>query len=299
MLHELTAILAADLPSQDDAGKLADVLYSRCYTRSILSAPTDSAAAPQDLTAALAAANRSRARWWEGWRVEQVLDDGRIAAVRSGFERAFLPGEYIAYRGIGTGLEKGAPITVFSAAGSNQVQPTFYYAFGEAVADFEWTGATLRIYWNVQPEGAARLMEAITRQFNRYQIPFRFKCLNDASLFTRRDAAVLYLDRRHYRLAALLVESIHQEVLPWLSIGTPLFAKPLAPGLALAEDPGVSFGMHRCAILAAAMVASCGTPVEQRLEEVRRCFAERGLSLDSPWLNPNSAETYGYPIESA
>jgi hypothetical protein len=57
--------------------------------------------------------------------------------------------------------------------------------------------------------------------------------------------------------------------------------------------------MHRCAILAAAMVASCGTPVEQRLEEVRRCFAERGLSLDSPWLNPNSAETYGYPIESA
>jgi hypothetical protein len=299
MLHELTAVLAADLPAQDDAAKLAAILYSRCYVRSILDAPAASVSAQRDLAAALAAANRSRPRWWEGWRVEQVLEDGRIVAARSGVERAFLPGEYVAYRGIGTGLVKGAPISVFCAAGSDQVQPSFYFAFGETVADFEWSGSTVRFYWNVQPEGAPRLMEAITRQFNRYRIAFRFKCLNDASLFPRRDAAVLYLDRRNYRLAALLVESIHVDVLPWLNPGTPLFAKPLARGLALAEDPGGSFGMHRCEILAAAMATSCGTPVEQRLAEVRRSFADRGLSLDSPWLNPNSAEVYGYPVESA
>ncbi|HUB82430.1 MAG TPA: T3SS effector HopA1 family protein [Bryobacteraceae bacterium] len=298
MLSELTAVLAADWPSQDDAAELTGLLYTRSYTRSVLDVPTGSAAAPRDLSADLAAANQSRSRWWKGWRVEQVLDDGRIVAARNGAERAFLPGEYVAYRGIGTGLAKGEPISVFSAAGSSEIQPAFYYAFGEAVADFEWTGATLRIYWNVQPEGAPRLMAAVTREFNRYQIPFRFKCLNAASSFPRRDAAVLYFDRRHYRLAALLVESIHREVLPWLSPGTPLFTKPLAPGMALAEDPGASFGMHRCAILAEAMAASPGKPVEERLAELRRCFAERGLCFDSPWLNANSAETYDYPIES-
>ena len=68
----------------------------------------------------------------------------------------------------------------------------------------------------------------------------------------------MYIDRRYYPIAALLVESIYGGVRPWLNASTPLFAKPLARGLALAEDPGDSFGKHRCTILAGAMAASRG-----------------------------------------
>ena len=39
LLAELNAILAAGLPAQDNARTLAGVLYSRCYTSSILDAP--------------------------------------------------------------------------------------------------------------------------------------------------------------------------------------------------------------------------------------------------------------------
>ena len=60
MHQELTAILAAPLPHQDDAGKLADVLYERCYTHSILDPVAASSDSDQDLTAVLAAANASR-----------------------------------------------------------------------------------------------------------------------------------------------------------------------------------------------------------------------------------------------
>ena len=160
MLAELTAILSADLPSQDDAAKLSDILYSRCYVRSILDASV-TGAPKADLTPALAAANCSRALWVEGWRIDQVLDDGRIVARRHGAERAFLPGEYITHRGMGAGPKVGSAITVFVSPGSSEIQTSFCHAFGETVGDYEPVGSLLRFYWNIQPEGAPRLMEAV------------------------------------------------------------------------------------------------------------------------------------------
>ena len=183
MLTELSAILNADLPSQDDAAKLSDTLYNRCYTRSILdSARPSGSEVAADLTEALRAANGSRSKWVEGWRIDQALDDGRIVARKNGAERAFLPGEYITHRGLGVGPKEGTGITVFVAAGSSEIQPAFYYAFGEAIGDDEPAGV-VRFYWNIQPEGAPRLMAALTRELNRFQLPFRFKCLNHTSFF--------------------------------------------------------------------------------------------------------------------
>jgi hypothetical protein len=299
MLAELTAILAADLPTQEDAAKLSEILYSRCYTRSILDAGAVGQTASADLTQDLAAANRSRSAWVEGWRIDQMLDDGRIVARKNGAARSFLPGDYITHRGLGSGPEEGGEITVYVMPGTTGLQPSFYYAFGETIADRDPAGNTLRFYWNIQAPGAPKLMEALTRELNRFQLPFRFKCLNNASYFPRRDAAVLYIDRRYYPITAMLVERVHSEMRPWLNESTPLFAKPLAQGLALAEDPGDSFGKHRCAILADAMAASHGRTVEDRLAEVRRRFEERGHSLDSPWLNANSSAQYEYPFATA
>jgi hypothetical protein len=142
-------------------------------------------------------------------------------------------------------------------------------------------------------------MEAITREFNRFQIPFRFKCASRVSDYPRRDAAVLYLHVRYYPIAALVVEKVHAQVLPLLAAGTPLFAKRLADGLAFAEDPGESFGENRSKILAAAMVATRGKSVDERLVEVHRQFEQRGLSLDQPWLNPGSVHRYAFPFPVA
>ena len=292
------AILAADLPGQDDAGTLTGVLYRRCYMHSILDPP---AAAPEgtidrDLTSLLIAANAGRAGWDEGWRIDQVLDEGRILARKGGAARSFLPGEYLTHRGLGVGPEAGKPVGIFLPVGSADLQPGFYHAFGDTAGEFGDSGQTLRFYWNVSAEGAPRLVEAVTRHFNRFQIAFQFKCGNRAAYYPRRDAAVLYLDRRHYAIAALLVERVHLEIGDWLNIDTPLFARRLAGGLAFAEDPGDSFGKHRCKILAAAMAATPGKPAEERLGEVRRQFEQRGLSLDRPWLNAGSVNRYEFPF---
>jgi hypothetical protein len=47
------------------------------------------------------------------------------------------------------------------------------------------------------------------------------------------------------------------------------------------------------------MAASQQKAVGERLAEVRRHFEERGLSLDSPWLNANSQGQYEYPFSIA
>ena len=296
--EELNAILAADLGAQDDPAKLAVILYNRCYTESILSWQAEAPAphSPANLTPLLEAANRSRASWDEGWKIDQLLGEGRILARKGAAARSFLPGEYLTNRGLGSGPQAGAMVNILVAPGSTELQPGYYYAFGETVSQFEEGEQTVRFFWNVTADGAPRLMEAITQQFNRFQIPFRFKCPSGSADYPRRDAAVLYLHSSYYSIAALTVEAVHAQVSPWLNLGTPLFAKRLAHGLAFAEDPGESFGENRSKILAAAMAATRGKSVDERLAEVRRQFEQRGLSLNQPWLNPGSVDRYPFPF---
>jgi hypothetical protein len=302
LAEELNAILAADLGPQDDAAKLAVIIYNRCYTVSIFDSeqmhrlPDGRGSETLDLTPILETANSCRASWDEGWKIDQLLSEGRILARKGGAARAFLPGEYLVHRGIGSGPKAGARVSIFLAPGAAEVQAGYYYAFGATVSEFEENERMVRFFWNVTPDGAPRLMETITREFNRFQIPFRFKCASRASEYPRRDAAVLYLHPRYYPIAALVVEAVHAQLSPRLNPGTPLFAKRLADGLALAEDPGESFGENRSKILAAAMAATHGKPVEERLAEVQRQFEQRELSLEQPWLNPGSTDCYQFPF---
>jgi len=299
MRRELEAIMATEWPEMEDTAALAKRLYKRCYNHSILDPPPAADATGPDLLDALIAANRGRATWDEGWRIDQPLDDGRVLARKGGAARAFLPGEFITDRGPDRGPEAEAPVNVFTAPGSADLQGAFYFAFGESVEELGPTIPTLRVYWNIAPEGAAHLMQALTREFNRFQVAFRFKCLRHVAHYSRRDAAILYVSRRSYPIVAMLIEKIYPSVRPWLRGAVPLFTKPVAHGLGMAEDPGDSFGAHRTKILAEALAASRDKSVDERMEELRRQFATRGISLDTPWLGPNSPETYVFPFPAA
>jgi lantibiotic modifying enzyme len=78
---------------------------------------------------------------------------------------------------------------------------------------------------------------------------------------------------------------------------TPAFTKELAPGLGVAENPpgGESFGLHRCRVLAEALVKSKEggkKSVKAALATVERCFADAGIVLEQPYLNPDSLDVY-------
>jgi len=181
------------------------------------------------------------------------------------------------------------------------MHPGFYYVFGEAVGDQQDDSGLLRFYWNIQADGAVSLVRLITERLNRFQLPFRFKIVNNPTDFDRSDTAILYVNQRYYRLVAELLAEVHQQVSDQLEIGTPLFTKQLAPGLGLAEEPttGESFGQQRCRILAEALWNIYEQQLkedETQLNEIRKQLELNGINPDLPYLNAGSTGTYDFPF---
>jgi hypothetical protein len=276
---------------------LTEVLYGRAYARR-LGWPAPAATTPgadDDLVPALSAANPGRERWEAGWQVRQALSTGRIVAERHGGARFLWPGEFIASDAPGGAPQKGTRVTLWRPRESATLQPGFYYAFGEAAWEDE--APLLRVYWNAAPAGAVALTAALVATMNRWGVPFRYKCLSRRSLYPRTDSAVLYVARRGWRLVRELMAEVHAAVAPQLNPDPPLFARPLAPGMSMAEDPGTgdSFGMSRCRMVAEGLWTAwrTGHPgTRGRLEAVRQAFERGGVSLDRPWVSMSSPARY-------
>ncbi|HVX64977.1 MAG TPA: T3SS effector HopA1 family protein [Bryobacteraceae bacterium] len=174
-------------------------------------------------------------------------------------------------------------------------QPGAYLAYGAPEPPgTQW----LRFYWNVTPRGAILLTARATSVLNRLLVPFRLKVQFDTSL-RRRDAAVLYLPRGLWEHARAVMEPLSRELEASGDVcpDTPLFTRPLRPGIALAEDPqaGLSFGMHRSGLAARALVRGydLGHAGEEALWlDLAAEFRAEGLSLERPYLNAGSTDVY-------
>ena len=281
---------------------LEQALYQHCYCRTFDGGLRDEQPLNVqgiDLTPALSEANSTRERWDAGWQVYQILPSGQILAHKDGRTRALWPGEFLSTDAPGMALRPGMNLSVFFMRETRTMQPGFYFAFGEAQAGELDNFSLARLYWNVRAEGAVTLMRTVTRGLNRFQVPFRLKSLTNSAFYTRNDAAVLYVDKRFFRVTARVLADIYEEVSQHLRPDAPLFTKPLADGLALAEEPytGESFGMQRCRILAEGILSAHARGARDeaaRLEEVERHFAAYGLKLEAPYLNPRSIDQYEF-----
>ncbi len=283
--------------AQQAEARLCELLYERCYMRRIDAAQ----AAPEsngdnDLLVGLSAANAARPRWQTGWRIESVHNGGWISAQRDGLARTFAPGEFATKEGPGMPLRIGATVDVYLAVESQHMQPGFYFAFGETVTCESDNGCLLRFYWHLEPGGAHLLLNSLSTLLNRFQVPYRFKCLRHPAAYVRSDSAVLFVPRRWYQIAARLLRETRRSVATHLRADAPLFTKVLAEGLALAEDPGGgrSFGMHRCGALARAICNAAPGQGSLPVKEIEEALSRQGISLLFPYLNQGSADIYDF-----
>jgi len=148
------------------------------------------------------------------------------------------------------------------------------------------TPGTARAYWHLCREGALPAVRAL-RLLDEQGLSYHFKVLNDPGQFVRCDAAVLYAPRESMGDPALA--AFCRALAPWLRPGTPAFARPVAKGVALADDPGggESFGLHRCRLAAQGLLAA------QRDGRDRLAAMEEELrkaGLDAPHLAPGRSE---------
>ena len=276
-------------------------LYASCYSREFR-VPLDlsfGGADPTDsIEMELSAANTTRERWDYGWRVTQILADGSLYAMKHDQSRRLRPGEYM-FQDPAAPAQPGAWIRAFLSKEDVLSQPGFYIVQPEIAPSFTDFQSLVRLYWNISPDCAPELLHLVTGRFNALRVPFQFKTLRYRSQYSRADSAVLFVGWRYTGIALRLASEIHADLRRHMKPYTPLFAKQLLPGLALAEDPGngQSFGMSRCSLLAQSVVNAWQQgqqSQESRMSILRGLFDKTGLNLDHPHLSLSSVDHYEF-----
>lgn len=242
----------------------------------------------------LSAANRGRGFVEGGWVVREIHDTTAIVE-RHGLS-LWVPVDDCVVPA-GARITAGEPVGLPHSRELPAYSPGFYSAFSDRSFPASNTTRVVRLYWNLRQEGAVPFVEAVSERLNHARLPFRFKVLSDPDNYERCDAAVIYLPVETYQEATPIIERIHTHVASLLRTITPAFTKPLAPGLGLAENPpgGHSFGMHRCGLVADGLITAfseAASSLPERAELAIKRFAEAGVDIESPFLNPGSADSY-------
>ncbi|MCG9889917.1 MAG: T3SS effector HopA1 family protein [Thermosynechococcaceae cyanobacterium MS004] len=160
----------------------------------------------------------------------------------------------------------------------------------------------LNIYFNLAPEGALALMEALTTALNPLRIPFSLNVPVDEIDCDYPDAIVLTLRKVDYHRVQPILREIYQKQQAHYRPKTPLFTKFLAPGLALAEQPlqtftaQESFCLNRYQVVAEGLVTAWRqhkSDAAERRRAIYHSFSACQISLEYPYLNPGSEDRYG------
>jgi hypothetical protein len=238
----------------------------------------------------MSTANTGRGSWEAGWTIQRV--ERGEALVADGTLRARVP--LSDCRAPSGALQAGGAVSIRLPKEFAERSPGFYTAVSEAPADLAASDGVVRVYWNISPSGAAALVGALTSRLNGKRVPFRLKVADHPLRLTRCDAAVLYLRGDTFQALEEMLHELAAALGVHLRPRTPAFTLEFAPGVGLAEDvsDGDSFGVRRCATLAEGIVRAHMRGLRRtdaRLGEVAACFAEDGVRIDAPYLEPSLA----------
>ncbi len=258
--------------------------------------PTEARAEHMEL---LSAANKTVDSFDPYWSVYAVDANGNAFVQKNGAYRTLMPNGFQFVTQGDTQLKVGTMVHITIKKENKEVQPVFYHVYSQALMPQE--AEFIRFYFNLKGEGAATLIEEITASFNKYKVPFLFKCLNHPDLYTRTDSAVLYLNKAQFKIGTRLLKPILDKMAPFMNEEVPLFSKKIRPGVSFAEDPGngQSFGMSRCTILAQGIVNAYQKKLgdaKERRKEIMRYLRNKGVEADRIYLKSNSHFPYDFTI---
>ncbi|GAA4164973.1 hypothetical protein GCM10022286_27480 [Gryllotalpicola daejeonensis] len=149
---------------------------------------------------------------------------------------------------------------------------------------------TVRCYLNVVPDAAPRVFAKVVSGLESAGVVFAAKLLDNPANFGRPDAAVFYTTRADVAvLARCAVAAWHPSA---FGSEVPAFTREVVPGIALADDPGdgVSFGYHRCSLIAQGLSASVSADPHERLGAIIDAFLRAGIDPARPHLGPGRSE---------
>ncbi|GAC1471429.1 MAG: hypothetical protein NVS2B14_17030 [Chamaesiphon sp.] len=290
-------------------------IYYNGYLQDLLALDADSneLTVPKDLvnntvmgvdlefTARLHESNKGEGYLDPGWSIIRQETDGALAVFKEGLtlhierdrhlesaQQSATVGELVAIRMPRNLVQNGFYMAVSNLGTQNHSHPNTL-------------SGTVRIYFNLTPEGAIAVMESLTQQLNEIKLPFTFKVLYNPSDYGRYDSGVLYFEKNNYEAVRQVVQNVYTEHQSHFQPEVPLFTKLLAPGLSLAEEPDrkfstqESFGMNRCQIVTNGLLEAWqkgDNSPDGRMASIYQHFSLLGIELQRPYLNANSEDIY-------
>jgi HopA1 effector protein family len=236
-----------------------------------------------------------------GWLILQQETDGSLAVNRNGLRLHIQR-----YKHLQPSQQEAVVGDVIAVKmPKNLVQNGFYMAVGDAGLyrhnNLHNQQAIVRIYLNLTPDGAVKVMGGLTKYLNQVEIPFQFKVLYQPKHYKRYDSGVLYLDKIDYNAVRTILHEVYLENKAHFKSEIPLFTLQLAPGLGLAEEPNQkfaeqeSFGMNRCQIIANGLLETWyqgDDSPPRRIKAILEHFSRLGIDLERVHLNANSEDIY-------
>lgn len=254
------------------------------------------AAAAPELEAALARANCGTGYRSHGWTL--LESDGHVAKVRK--DELTL---YLSSRMVSAPVSEAAASPLVSVPMPKAfmgLSPGYYLAVGDCELPSADAARWARIYLHLSPAGAVQFMALATPVLNECRLAFNLKALNHPASYDRCDTVVLYINRADFHAVAKALAPAVMGVSLELRAGVPALTKELRPGVSVAENPGSaqSYGEHRCALLAEALVRAHelrARSIQARIAVVEERLTAAGIDVDAPYLNPGSTDCYVWP----
>ncbi|MGN5381188.1 T3SS effector HopA1 family protein [Streptomyces lasalocidi] len=179
------------------------------------------------------------------------------------------------------------------------LSPGFFFLTSCATPMPTRTGGVLRVYAHVaDPDHGPTLLARAATYLEDRGLPWQAKASSSRDLYPRTDAVVVYLPRVSWNAArelAQLLESSEN-----LAEGTSAFTQPLTGSVGAAFEPadkrpgreGLSFGQHRCRVLAEALVTQATATDGQSLPgRIVAMFNDASIDPLNPARNLSSPVT--------
>ncbi|MBL8814343.1 MAG: hypothetical protein JNM43_29515 [Planctomycetaceae bacterium] len=248
---------------------------------------------PTEFLELLRSANSGREMSRSEWKLFSLTSNGQAFVTNGETVHVAEPGDF-SLRQLQNAETPEIDYVMFRTERTSR-ETGFYFGMGETPADAIDRTLVSRLYFNLAPDAALEWFRLVTKTFNRAQLPYTMKCPLNPEAFKRSDSCVLYVPRRYLSSVLIVVHPILRQLRDQLRPTTPMFTRPIVPGVGFADDPGTgeSFGQHRMRLVARALcfAQQAGTiTFEQKWECVVKEFSANELLLDRPYLAPNAPD---------
>lgn len=177
------------------------------------------------------------------------------------------------------------------------------FAFGKYPLDDDGQGGVIRFYFHLDTNclslSIPQILTKVTSLFNSRLIPFQIKFQTKAADFVRADHFILYVERRHFFVAGILLNHVYKEIKTFLDDKrAPLFVREAKPGIGVAKDPErdfVSFGFSRSTAIAKAILKKFEDPaLRPAFEYLEHAWG----GIENFFLDPKPRFSYQFDIFS-